>query len=420
VDAAGAGCPIRYATQRGGFCRGPGYGILHAMAGAHAPGSRHLSRIPVGLVPGHDRPSRGDSRLVAWCLAGLLAAGTAVGLTNLFVENVVRDGASRPVYVAALAAAGLTAAFLVWRQRVSPTATAGLVALGDVVYVVIGWSTTDPLRYASPIGLLFTCFVAAWFLGPRALGLQMAAVVGACWLVLADNYAVAGQLAVQVAVNAGTLCGAMLGIFLLRRRVERLLAATLTLSSTDPLTGLANRRSLIEQAPRIWRQARRDGQRVAALLLDLDHFKQLNDAHGHAVGDAVLRGVADALVATVRPADVLARTGGEELVVLGLVADPAEARHLAERLRLAVSGSSAGLEHRVTVSIGAALTRPADGDNPADELWRLVDRADVAMYAAKQDGRDRVRLAAPGAVVPAPRQAARPTRSAGPAAGGAA
>ncbi|WP_222267544.1 GGDEF domain-containing protein [Modestobacter marinus] len=389
------------------------------MAGAHAPGSRHQSRVPVGVVPGHDQPSRSDSRLVAWCLAGLLAAGAAVGLTNLFVEGVLREGASRPVYVAALGAAVLTAGYLVWRQRVSPAATAGLVALGDVLYVVIGWSTTDPLRYASPIGLLFTCFVAAWFLGPRVLAVQMVAVVGACWLVLADNYDVAGQLAVQVAVNAGTLDGAMVGIFLLRRRVEALLAATLTLSSTDPLTGLANRRSLVEQAPRIWKQARRDGQRVAALVLDLDHFKQLNDAHGHAVGDAVLRAVADSLSATVRPADVLARTGGEELVVLGLVADPAEARHLAERLRLAVSGSSTGREHRVTVSIGAALTRPADGDQPADELWRLVDRADVAMYAAKQDGRNRVRLAAPGVVVPAPRQASRPTRSAGPAGGAA-
>ena len=76
----------------------------------------------------------------------------------------------------------------------------------------------------------------------------------------------------------------------------------------------------------MWRQARRDGTRVAAMVLDLDHFKRLNDAHGHAAGDAVLRAVAGSLTATVRPADVLARTGGEELVVLGLVGDPDEAR----------------------------------------------------------------------------------------------
>jgi diguanylate cyclase (GGDEF)-like protein len=188
----------------------------------------------------------------------------------------------------------------------------------------------------------------------------------------------------------------------LRRRVQRLLAHTLALSSTDPLTGLANRRSLVEQAPRIWRQARRDGQRVAVLVLDLDHFKRLNDAFGHAAGDAVLRSVAAALSATVRPADVLARTGGEELVVLGLVADPSEARHLAERLRKAVAGCSAALQRPVTVSIGVALTRPGYGEDPTDALWRLVDRADAAMYEAKQNGRDQV-VVARAAVVPAPR-----------------
>jgi diguanylate cyclase (GGDEF)-like protein len=179
-------------------------------------------------------------------------------------------------------------------------------------------------------------------------------------------------------------------VFVLRRRVQRLLVATQTLSHLDPLTGLFNRRYLVEQAPRIWRQARRDGTRVAAMVLDLDHFKRLNDAHGHAVGDAVLRAVAGALRATVRPTDVLARTGGEELVVVGLVGDPDEAGRLAERLREAVAGSRTDAGHAVTASIGIALTRPVDGEDAGDALWRLVDRADVAMYEAKQQGRDRV------------------------------
>jgi diguanylate cyclase (GGDEF)-like protein len=134
------------------------------------------------------------------------------------------------------------------------------------------------------------------------------------------------------------------------------------------------------------------------MVLDLDHFKRLNDAHGHAAGDAVLLAVAASLGATVRPADVLARIGGEELVVLGMVADPAEAQHLAERLRAAVSGSRTGEGHGVTASIGIALTRPVDGEDPTDALWRLVDRADAAMYEAKQQGRDRV-----ATVVPPPR-----------------
>jgi diguanylate cyclase (GGDEF)-like protein len=131
------------------------------------------------------------------------------------------------------------------------------------------------------------------------------------------------------------------------------------------------------------------------MVLDLDHFKQLNDAHGHAAGDAVLRAVAASLSATVRPTDVLARIGGEELIVLGLASDPGEAGRLAERLRSAVSGSRTDEGHSVTASIGIALTRPVDGENAADAMWRLVDQADGAMYEAKQAGRDRVAAVLP-------------------------
>jgi diguanylate cyclase (GGDEF)-like protein len=218
-------------------------------------------------------------------------------------------------------------------------------------------------------------------------------------IALADEYREPMMLVFQVAVIAGILNLASIGVFVLRRRVERLLMETQTLSHLDPLTGLYNRRFLVEQAARVWRQARREGTRVAAMVLDLDHFKKLNDAHGHAAGDAVLRAVAESLSATVRPTDVLARTGGEELVVLGLVGDPDEARRLAERLRAAVAGTRTEEGHAVTTSIGIALTRPEDGENATEALWRLVDRADAAMYEAKKQGRDRVA----GTPVPRPR-----------------
>ncbi len=158
---------------------------------------------------------------------------------------------------------------------------------------------------------------------------------------------------------------------------------------------MRNRRFLVEQAPRVWRQARREGSRVTAMVLDLDHFKRLNDSHGHAAGDAVLKAVAVSLSATVRPSDVLARVGGEELIVLGLVSDPGEAGRLAERLRTAVSASRTEGGHAVTASIGIALVRPVDGEDAADAMWRLVDRADGAMYEAKQAGRDRVAAVLP-------------------------
>jgi len=100
--------------------------------------------------------------------------------------------------------------------------------------------------------------------------------------------------------------------------------------------------------------------------------------------------VAGSLARTVRPTDVLARVGGEEIVVLSMVSDRDEADHLAERLRAAVADSRTTHGHAVTASIGLALTRPADEADPAGALWQLIDRADAAMYEAKQGGRDRV------------------------------
>lgn len=393
--------------------------MLHAMAGAHTPGRGHrhgASSAPEAAAPPGGRGT--DRRLVAWCLAALLFTGSALGSVNLLIDGALREGASRPVYVGTLGVGVLLAAALAVRQRVGERATVALVLVGDVSYVLLAWATSDPLRYAPPLMLLSTCFVAAWFLGARALAVHMVAVLVACAFVLCDSYPSLPALVVPVAGSAGILDVVTFGVFVLRRRVERLLAATQELSSTDPLTGLANRRSLVDQSPRVWRQARRDGQRVAALVLDLDHFKRLNDDFGHAVGDEVLRGVSGALAASVRPPDVLARTGGEELVVLGLVSDPDEARRLAERLRRAVAGSGAGRPWQVTASIGVALAHPADGEDPVDALWRLVDRADAAMYAAKDGGRDRVQVAG-GDVPPSPRAAEGGRRRPDPAAGGA-
>jgi diguanylate cyclase (GGDEF)-like protein len=343
------------------------------------------------VVPGATAISRGaEHRVAALTLAALLVAGALMGTINLFVSGVLRDGPQRWVYAATMALLIVMAVPLVVRQRAGNWQMFGLVLLGDLIYVVVVLCVQNPVRYASPLMLLFPAFVAAWFLGPWQLGVHMVATTIACLVGLASTHTDPFGLGVQVGVSAGTLNAGALGVFVLRRRVQRLLVATQNLTQLDALTGLSNRRFLVEQAPRLWRQARRDGTRVAAMVLDLDHFKRLNDEHGHAVGDAVLRAVADSLAAAVRPSDILARTGGEELVVLGLVVDPDEATHLAERLRSAVSGSRTADGHAVTASIGIALTRPADGEHPTDALWRLVDRADAAMYEAKRQGRDRV------------------------------
>ena len=345
--------------------------------GAHARDATAIARGP-------------EHRIAALTLAALLLIGGAMGTVNLFVDGVLREGASRWVYAGTMALCIAAAAPLAIRQRAGRWETFGLVLLGDLIYLVVALSIEDPVRYATPLMLLFAAFVAAWFLGPWELAVNMVVTVVVCLVALWPSYDSAMALGIQVGVSAGMLNAGSFGVFILRRRVQRLLVATQMLSNLDPLTGLYNRRYLVEQAPRLWRQARRDGTRVAAMVLDLDHFKRLNDEHGHAAGDAVLRAVASALSATVRPADVLARTGGEELVVLGMVSDPGEAAHLAERLRRAVAGTHTEDGHTVTASIGIALTRPVDGEDAPDALWRLIDRADVAMYEAKEAGRDRV------------------------------
>ncbi|WP_409333100.1 GGDEF domain-containing protein [Trujillonella humicola] len=356
-------------------------------------------------------PGRAETRVAALTVAVLLVCGALLGSVNLLVDGVIRDGAPRGVYAATMALLVVVAVPLAVWQRIDRWTIFGLVLLGDLVYLVVALSITDPSLYATPLMMLLAAFVAAWFLEGWMLGVHLvvtpAVLAGALW----GTYDSLTGLVVQVCVNAAVLDLAAAGVYLLRRRVQRLLAATQQLSLRDPLTGLGNRRHLEEQAGRIWRQARREGSRVVALVLDLDHFKRLNDTHGHAAGDAVLRAVAAALAAGVRPADVLVRLGGEELAVLGTVGDAAEANRLAERLRTAVAAARTADGHAVTASIGIALIRPADGEEAADGLWRLLDGADAAMYQAKQSGRDRV------AAVLTPRPRTAPPRAALPEAG---
>ncbi|MGY1604888.1 diguanylate cyclase [Geodermatophilus sp. SYSU D00815] len=350
-------------------------------------GSRTAETDPGSAVAGLARGP--EHRVAARTLAVVLCLAGLIGSANLLVDEMVRDS-ERWLYGGTMGLCMVLGGLLAVRRSATRPQTFALVLLGDLLYVVVARCLADPIHYATPLALLFPCFVAAWFLDRWQFAVNLVVTPIAVVLALIHTHHETAGLTVQVVVNAGILTIVSLGVFVLRRRVERLLDALRALSVRDPLTGLHNRRYLVDQAPRVWRQARRDGTRVAAMVLDLDHFKRLNDAHGHAAGDAVLRVVSAALAASVRPADVLARTGGEELVVLGLVADAAEAGHLAERLRAAVAAARTDQGHAVTASVGVALTRPVDGEDPTDALWRLVDRADAAMYEAKQQGRDRV------------------------------
>jgi diguanylate cyclase (GGDEF)-like protein len=168
---------------------------------------------------------------------------------------------------------------------------------------------------------------------------------------------------------------------------------------TDALTGLHNRRYLETRLREEVARSQRERQPLVCVLLDIDHFKRINDEHGHLVGDHVLRELAQRIGHEVRASDVVARYGGEEFLML-LPSTTMNAAHaVAERIRAAVAATpfrapALAQQLDVTVSLGMAEFRPGTGIDLDAAGQRLVAAADVALYAAKANGRDRVSLAA--------------------------
>ncbi|MFA7429342.1 MAG: diguanylate cyclase [Rhodospirillaceae bacterium] len=163
------------------------------------------------------------------------------------------------------------------------------------------------------------------------------------------------------------------------------------LAVMDPLTGLTNRRYLETAADTELRRADRQGTPVSLLVLDLDHFKTVNDTYGHGVGDTVLTAAAQVWRRTLRSEDILCRVGGEEFVALLPATNVEQATHLAERLLAVTRRERVNIEDkdiRVTTSIGIAA-RPVGSGLPMSDMLSI---ADAALYAAKSAGRDRAVL----------------------------
>ncbi|MEQ7870135.1 diguanylate cyclase [Chromohalobacter salexigens] len=175
-----------------------------------------------------------------------------------------------------------------------------------------------------------------------------------------------------------------------RKQLEARLAEQ---AMADPLTGLWNRRYLKGQAAKEMARARRGGAPLSLIVVDLDHFKHINDTHGHDVGDQVLQSFADTARAQLREGDILCRMGGEEFVILLPDTAPEQAMQVAERLRLAVSTTPVEVETEAvatsrltyTASLGVARVDPEEAS-----LEPAIKRADEALYAAKNAGRNRV------------------------------
>ena len=335
----------------------------------------YLSRTGVGL------PQRVG--------AGFMLAGAAAAAAALVVPGYIRPGGWHTLFVVLAFALLLDALVSYWGPHTGNGPIIAILLFSNPVIVLAQLAVT---KSVIPIGFamfsLPTMF-SVLFLPRRVfIGLQAPAallgVVITFWLwgergpvlLLHSSVALVGVLSPAVA------------LLVLRRQLEQALNSARDLAGTDPLTGLANRRGLAARAGVVAAHAQREGVEVCLVTVDLDHFKRINDSHGHRAGDAVLQRVSASLRAHTRAIDVIARVGGEEFVIFAAMSGEVGLA-LAERIReqIALDFSDVGM----TASLGLSTsTPPARADDIEAALWAMVDRADDFMYVAKKLGRNRV------------------------------
>lgn len=390
-----------------------------------------LQRAARSQAPGRYRPRDGDPplqlrpyfrRWADWVLTTDKRQRIRLAMSGLAALLMV----CCLVVMNSVAAAGLasTAEVRVW----TACSVLGLIA----VYAAIrsGWSRRfkDPALTLAQILYAITCCVAAFVIaGPaRGVTLPILAIIlmfgifglttrqmlGVLVYSLVGFGVASGVVAardepdyptVVAAAYVGMVVVVLLSSTFLTTRVQstrehlrrqkaelaQALEQIRQLATHDDLTGLLNRRAMLDRMQLEQRRSLRSGSPLLIAQLDIDHFKAVNDTHGHAAGDLVLQRFADTVRRNVRDTDVLARWGGEEFVLLLCDTPAADAVALMERLRQAVQAmqvpvAQGGQPITVTVSIG--LARHA----PADPLAGTLERADRALYAAKAGGRNRV------------------------------
>ena len=281
----------------------------------------------------------------------------------------------------------------------SLTLAQSVIGLLGAVWVYL---VTGPVRGAA-LGLLVLVVVFAMFrVGPReSLGLAAAALLllGAAsrWLTLSDPFRFPGEVE---ALNMAYTTVVLAGVGLLAVRVAQLraqhqqqrvelqqaLARISELATRDELTGLPNRRAILDQLATETARHARKKQPLAIALIDLDHFKRINDAHGHAGGDQVLRGFAHRVESELRGGDVMARWGGEEFLLMLPDTSIEAAQQCLQRLRDRLQATPFDeVAPGLTLTFSAGVTGCL-GQGDTDSA---IERADQAMYRAKEAGRDR-------------------------------
>jgi diguanylate cyclase (GGDEF)-like protein len=361
--------------------------LAASLRGTPGPGTREATVAMTCLVPG----------FVLYLLrahipeaASILGANLLFWATALLVHRAVtRFASDRPpprwpfvlVTVAApiMALLGTGGAWYGLRVLLSSTVLCALLSASAWELARAGGLASEPWRR-------FACALLAL----AALGLATRiALILPDWRIDAEPLAPTPETMLAF-VPALLLAQGFGPAFLLMQR-ERSAALATRLATIDSLTGCLNRRALEERATIELAHARRTGRPVALAVVDLDHFKQVNDAHGHATGDALLSRAGEVLRGGVRPGDVVARYGGEEFCILFREVDAHQAKTAAERLCAALRATEVdvnGARLRPRASIGVAALDPGTGGD-----WELLfRRADEALYRAKRSGRDRVAL----------------------------
>jgi diguanylate cyclase (GGDEF)-like protein len=344
----------------------------------------------VWLVPLH--PDAGP--LVA-VINAPIAAVAAIGFVA--IRSVARRRPETVVLVVLLAVDLAIVALRIAHPTLELVADGYFVLLPPIVALVVPWETEVHVGWlVAHVGLV----LAVTLLAPADAGSLGGVGPMSGLLVVSATASVFGHLAglearVASFVQIQQIRALHREARRDRSRLDRLNAVLERSARTDELTGLGNRLSLNVELAAVRSRIERHRERYALLLLDLDHFKAINDALGHLAGDGVLRTVAQAAASAVRAGDGVYRYGGEEFVVVVRIARPTEAIAAAERVRAAIAHLAlphpANPPHdRVTVSIGAATIASGDLDDD-DEAWLAL--ADQALYAAKAAGRNACRFA---------------------------
>ncbi len=309
------------------------------------------------------------------------------GAVSLLLALLDVDGPVAQHVAVATAAAistAMTALVLAWRRVPDGVLVA---AFPLAALLVTSIAVLDPPLALTPMYYVWPLMSAAYFLRRRALMATYGAVVvsfaaGIPWI---EPRPTAIQW-LTVAIVGGVV---LVFVRRLARALERQARRLADLARQDPLTGALNRRALVERLEAELVRARRSGAWPAVAVIDVDHFKDINDRFGHATGDAALRALVTAVTGRLRAGDALGRLGGEEFAVMLAGTGPSGAARYADELRVLVAAGAEATGTPFTVSVGVAAAEHGGEDAEA-----LLAAADAALYDAKRAGRDTVRTAA--------------------------